>query len=139
MEMGLAENTKIAHDLISALDQGRLDLLENLLHEDLEWWVLGTTKGSGFKNKKKLIREFQYELSLGDGPFRFELGPVTAEADRVLAEVTSHLKLKTGGIYANTYVFKLQIKDGKIYKVREFLDTALVDRMFGPVEEKKVS
>lgn len=135
--MSQQDNKKIAADFFQALDHGDIGALERLLHDDAQWWVLGTTKASGMKTKEKFIREFKFELTLLDGPFNFRLGDIVSEGNLVMLEVWGDAKLKSGGRYTNTYIYKLEIKDGQVIGIREFMDTALVDGVFGPRPPKK--
>ena len=48
---------------------------------------------------------------------------LTAEGDRVAVEAESYGEMATGKIYNNLYHFLLEVRDGKIHAVREYLDT----------------
>jgi ketosteroid isomerase-like protein len=48
---------------------------------------------------------------------------LTAEGDRVAAEVESYGETTTGKIYNNLYHFLFEVRDGKIQSVRGYLDT----------------
>ena len=41
------------------------------------------------------------------------------------------VKTKGGQDYNNSYCFVLRLEDGKLVELREYLDTALVERVFG--------
>lgn len=132
--MGAERNKALAVELITAIGEGDFGVMERLLHDDAQWWVIGTTTASGTKNKARNIKMVKAARGFGEGGFNFRISETTAEDDRVWLEVTGSLKLKSGAIYANTYAFKLTFRDGKIIEGREFLDTALVDRLFGTRE-----
>jgi ketosteroid isomerase-like protein len=48
---------------------------------------------------------------------------VIAEGDKVAIEAESSGDLKNGRKYRQRYHFKLELRDGKISAVREYLDT----------------
>lgn len=135
----LEENKRIALEVLDAMGKGDVPTLERLYDDNLEWWVIGTTKASGVKTKERNIKLVLSPLSFGEGHFHFQFGDVTAQGDNVWVEVTGNLKMKAGGYYANTYAFKLTIKNGKVVAGREFMDTALVDRIFGAKPPKTAS
>lgn len=135
--MSLQDNKALTVEFMNALDEGRIEDVRRLLHDDLEWWIIGSTKASGTKTKEKFLREFAFELTLIDGKFNFRIGDIIAEGDLVSVEVWGNAKLQSGGAYANTYIYKLKFRDGQIIGIREFMDTALVDSIFGPRPPKK--
>ena len=57
---------------------------------------------------------------------------LTAEDDRVSAEVRGEAELQTGASYNNLYHFLFTLRDGKFSNVKEFLDTKLVEDVFKP-------
>jgi uncharacterized protein len=59
------------------------------------------------------------------------LNALTAEGDRIAAEIDAHGTLVDGQAFANRYVFILRIRDGRIASVAEHFNPA-------PVAEKIV-
>ena len=57
---------------------------------------------------------------------------MTAEGDRVCAEVRSEAELTTGQTYHNLYHFLFILRDQKFVCVKEFLDTKMVEDNFKP-------
>jgi ketosteroid isomerase-like protein len=51
----------------------------------------------------------------------------TAEEDRVACEAESSTTLFNGQPYANQYYFLFHLREGKIYKLKEYLDTKYTD------------
>jgi uncharacterized protein len=66
-----------------------------------------------------------------DGGLSYSVNSLTAEADRVAAEVTARGQLIDGFDYQNTYVFVLRIRDGQIAAIAEHFNPL-------PVREKIV-
>ena len=54
-----------------------------------------------------------------------------AEDDMVVALTLGQAETHDGTPYNNTYCQVLRIADGKIAEVREYMDTALIDAVFG--------
>lgn len=137
--MSVEENKKLTMELFEALSVGDWDVCERLIDESVEWWVIGDTQASGVKNKEKYIKLGKAALSHSEKGLELRYGDITAEGDRVMLEAWGNMQMKNGNVYANTYVFKTQWKNGKVISAREFLDTALIDRVFGPKISKKAS
>ncbi len=62
------------------------------------------------------------------GGIQFTVHSLTAEDDRVAAEVESYAPLVNGNVYNNHYHMLFVIRDGKIAIVKEYADTAHVAR-----------
>lgn len=58
---------------------------------------------------------------------------ILAEADFVVVECRGAVTLKSGKHYGNRYCLVIQMADGKMKEVREYLDTALANEVLEPV------
>ena len=56
---------------------------------------------------------------------------MTAEGDIVIAQTAGTAETVDGKPYNNSYCQVMRIADGKIVEVKEYMDTALVDDVFG--------
>lgn len=65
-------------------------------------------------------------------PIRFTIKSLTAEDDRVAAEVESQATLINGEEYRNTYVFIFRVRDGRIASVAEHFNAITVHEKFLP-------
>ena len=65
------------------------------------------------------------------GGIDFTVHALTAEGDRVAAEVESHAPLVSGTTYNNHYHMLFEIRDGRIQVVKEYADTAHAREVFG--------
>ena len=43
-----------------------------------------------------------------------------------IRKTTTTLRIKNGKIYDNRYAWLIEIKDGRIWKIREYMDTAFI-------------
>jgi uncharacterized protein len=92
--------------------------------DDIEWWICGNLAGtSGVKRGKEEIRNW-----FSSGPNVFPDG-LNSEAryfhvdgDTVIAEIRNHGKVSNGKSYDNYYCFVFMLKDGKIHRIREYVD-----------------
>jgi ketosteroid isomerase-like protein len=65
------------------------------------------------------------------GGIDFTVHSMTAEDDRVAAEVSCHAELTTGRVYANQYHMLFRCRGGRIAEVKEYNDTLHAHRTFG--------
>ncbi|MBI5940573.1 MAG: nuclear transport factor 2 family protein [Caulobacterales bacterium] len=75
------------------------------------------------------LRE-QYATTYTNAPER-----IFADGDFVFVECQGAVTLKSGKPYNNTYCFVIQMKDGKMVEVREYLDSALSEAVLEPFPE----
>ncbi|MFM5908406.1 MAG: nuclear transport factor 2 family protein [Novosphingobium sp.] len=117
----VSESHRIARAYIAAVTAG--DLPDDLLTDDMTAWL--TTEGPVSKARYQqaihLLRAMLAE------PIRFTVDAITAEQDRAVIEARSTGKLIDGNDYAQTYVFALRLRDGRIAHIAEHYN-ALVTR-----------
>jgi ketosteroid isomerase-like protein len=132
--MGIEENKQIVLDFYAAGARGDLEAALALLADDVTWTNIGSTRFSGtFRGKQGLIDDLLGPLfgQLKAG-ISSETERVTAEGDTVVAQTRGTAETHDGKPYNNMYCQVFQIRDGKIAAVKEYMDTALVDSVFGP-------
>jgi ketosteroid isomerase-like protein len=101
--------------------------------DDGEWWVAGTTAVSGSMNKQQLMDLMRNVGSNAEGGLKLvpRADSWIIEGDKVAVEVDSEMKLKDGREYRNEYHFRIQMRNGKILQVKEYLDTMCAAKFFG--------
>lgn len=117
--------------------QGALDTLT----DDATWWIAGkpgSLPACGTLSKDQLVGLFsQMGGQLKDG-LRMTVKGMTAEGNRVAVEVESYGELRNGRIYNQEYHMLMEVRDGKISAVREYLDTQHVFDVWFQGEEAPV-
>lgn len=114
-------NRQVAIKFLSSVASGHADLSGVTL--DAVWWVLG--------RRDMPLREFVGGLSKSFRlPGRIEVVAVTAEGDRVALEAESFFDTTSGKSYHNRYHFVIEFRDGFIFRVKEYCDTAYVNAIF---------
>ncbi len=114
----------IARRFFGALSAG--DLPDDLLTQDMTAWTTTSGVEAGRSDYQRGVAMLG---TLFDGGLTFTVDSLTAQEDRVAAEVRSNGTLVNRVPFANRYVFILRIRDGRIASVAEHFDP-------GPVEEK---
>lgn len=131
--MGIAENKQIVLDFYDAGARGDLDACFALLADDITWTNIGSTKFSGTYSGKQAIAEnllgpLFNQLKSG---ISSHIERLIAESDFVVAQTNGQAETLDGTPYNNIYCQVIRIHDGRIAEVKEYMDTALIDSVFG--------
>ena len=131
--MGIAENKQIVLDFYEAGARGDMDGCFALLADDITWTNIGSTKFSGtYVGKQALGEELLGPLfSQLKAGISSQIEQLTAEGNVVVAQTSGTAETRDGVPYNNTYCQVITIRDGKFARVTEYMDTALVDSVFG--------
>ncbi|MDJ0813044.1 MAG: nuclear transport factor 2 family protein [Woeseiaceae bacterium] len=131
--MGIVENKQVVIDFYEAGARGDIDTCFSLVADDVIWTNIGSTRFSGsFTGKQALVEGLLGPLfgQLKAG-IASSIEALIAEDDMVVALTLGQAETHDGTPYNNTYCQVLRIADGKIAEVREYMDTALIDAVFG--------
>src|SRR5262245_43574936 len=124
--MSVEANKQVVLSFFEHFSAGTVDAALALMADTATWWVAGHPEKfilAGTKTKAQFA-----ELVQGIGaamPHGRRVTPtgITAEGERVAVEAESYGKTASGKIYNNLYHFLVEVRDGKIQAVREYLDT----------------
>ena len=131
--MSAEDNKQLVLDFYAAGARGDMDACFALLADDITWTNIGSTKLSGtFVGKQALVEQLLGPLfgQLKAG-IASEIEQLTAEGDIVVAQTNGTAETHDGTPYNNSYCQIIRIADGKFAEVKEYMDTALVDAVFG--------
>jgi ketosteroid isomerase-like protein len=123
-------NTKLVRDFWDALSAGRVEEMLTMMADSATWWVAGNFPLSGTRDKKAMRELLAGIGETCEGPIKMTVKGLTAEGNRVAVEAESYVKLKNGRVYNNQYHFLMEVRDGKIDRVREYLDTMHTNAIF---------
>lgn len=127
----LADNKNIVRKFWEAFSRSDFEAVMELLAEDVQWWVSGTTGISGTYDKPGLKELFTSVAGGTKSGIRVTPTLMTAEEDRVAMEAKSEGETLDGKHYKNDYHFLHRVRDGKLYRVREYMDPEHVREVFG--------
>lgn len=104
--------------------------------DDVDWWIVGRTPMSGTYSSKKAFLDATIEILNGkvlDGPLAMRTVNVVGggkDSDWAAVELEAiDAKCRNGMPYDMRYCWNVRFgKDGKIDKVRAFLDTGLLEK-----------
>ncbi|MBY0422351.1 MAG: nuclear transport factor 2 family protein [Parvularculaceae bacterium] len=123
----------IARAFFNALSAGELP--DDLVTPDMTAWT--TTRGPS--TKAAYQGGVRMLAGLFDGGLHYTVLSLTAEDDRVAAEVRSRGLLRNGVEFENTYAFILRVRDGRVASVAEHFNPAPVDQHIRPMIQAAAS
>src|ERR1700720_1942824 len=129
MSMSTQENVQIVKDFFAAMGRGDEQGLLAISAEDIEWiipgeWPLaGTHRGhAGLADLLQKASEM-VETSYPEPP------EFVAQGDRVLVVGVATGKIKaTNRAFRDDWVFAITVQNGKVTKIREYIDTQALAR-----------
>jgi ketosteroid isomerase-like protein len=127
-------NHALARAFFAALSSGAMP--DDLLTPDMKAW---TTSSGAWSDKARYQGGIRLLASIFDGGLAYSVESLTAEEDRVAAEVTAQGTLVNGEAFANRYVFILRLHDGRIASVAEHFNPIPVREKLGPLLQQAMS
>lgn len=127
-------NHALAERFFAALSAG--DLSDDLLTPDMQAWTVSSGQWTDKARYQGGVRLLQ---SMFPARYTFTVDSLISEDDRVAAEVHAEGLFEDGVRFANTYVFILTIRDGRIAKVAEHFNTLPVREVLGPRIQAKLA
>jgi len=131
--MPTEESRSVVQSWIDCTSRGDVESALALFDADAVWSNIGSTRFSGdFVGlagiTQELIGPLFAELESG---IESEVEALIADGDRAVLLSRGWARKRDGTEYNNTYAQVFTVKGGKIVAVREYMDTALVDAVFG--------
>jgi ketosteroid isomerase-like protein len=99
--------------------------------DDVDWWIAGAGRTAGRMDRAALLAMFAGLPSFTDSGMRLTPTSFVVEGDKAAVEGESYMELKDGRVYRNLYHWLFEVRGDKIAKVREYLDTVLVEALMG--------
>jgi len=118
----------------TAFGQGDVKTAFANMSDNVSWLIPGSIPGvSGLKRGKDEILKFMAGVgaSFPEG-LKSEIRRTYCDGDAVILELTNRGKVSNGKNYENEYCFIFELEDGKIRRIREYVDTQKAkDILFG--------
>lgn len=127
--MGERENTELVQQAYQHFKNGDIQSVLGLLSEDVEW-TLFEIEGvpfSGTRRGPERVGEFFSEVFDTEEVLHFEPRELVAQGDKVVALGNYAWRVKSTGLeYETDFVHVFTVRDGKVTRYQEFMDTAVV-------------
>ena len=121
------ENVQRVKTFFETLSTGDLEKVRPLLHVDASWLPMVTgIPGEGIKKGRDFIIDEFLEPVRGmfePGDPKVHIDNIISQGDTVVCETRGTGKLKNGKDYNNVYCWVIELKDGKIFAIREYMDS----------------
>lgn len=127
--MSIATNKHVVLDLLAALAAGDYERMLGYLHDEIRFYVIGSTRYSGLQSGKQALLEnvlLPMGAQRGPGGFSEEILEIIGERDIVVTQSRGHKVTTAGQLYANEYAFIYRFEDGLVREWSCYLDTALL-------------
>jgi ketosteroid isomerase-like protein len=130
-------NKAVVRKFIAALGKGDAAGLAAVITQDIEAVCTGSSLMAMTRKYDDVLGAGALLSMMTKNGIAFTEISMTAEADRVAAEFAGQATLVNGEAYNNEYFFLFSIRDGKIYRMKEYMDSLMVERVLGPLVPKE--
>ena len=132
----MEENKQIVLDAFRAILAGDLKAYLARLDDDIEYTFFGDHRfGRTFRGKDDLVANMLKPVAQRiKGGIALQIDNVIAEGDHVVLESRGEAVTQDGKPYNNRYCVVVKVMNQKIVEIREYLDTALLRSIFGPLD-----
>lgn len=119
------QHHQLVRDFFLAIAKGEVP--DTLVTPDMTFWSInsGTTDKARFCGAMKILS------AIFSGSLVYNIESLTAEEDRVVAEINSHGTL-AGEPFNNAHIFLFRIRDGRIAAAKEFMNQFTVREKIAP-------
>jgi len=125
--MSIETNKELVTNFWSAFAKGDIKTAFASLSDEVSWLIPGNLPISGLRKGKPEILNFaRHAAKMFPSGLKSELRRIYGDGDTVLIEMVNRGQLFNGRDYENDYCFVFEIENGKIRRVREYVDTQKV-------------
>jgi len=111
---------------IQAMSEGDSDTIVASYHPDARLMTMGNTLISGERGLDEIAQFAPAVLEAFPDKLAFTIKNMTAEGDFIAVEAESDGMHVSGQPYHNYYHFLFELRDGKVYRLKEYMDTEMV-------------
>ena len=127
-------NERLVMRWFEKLSAGDFEALKAMLHTEATWQVQvqGVQGAGAHKGPKGIIDDFLKPVRLGlfqEGDPKLPVDNILSKGPLVAVECRGEGKMKNGTDYQNLYCWMVEVKDGKIFAIREYMDSFYVSTL----------
>ena len=132
------EYERLYLEFFATLSGGDLEQIRATFHDDAVWQVQvkGILGEGAHRGKKVIVDEFLAPVRglFKPGDPKVTVTSMASEGALVIGESVSRGTFVDGRPYENLYVFAIEFKDGKVHRLREYMDSLYTARLQGLVK-----
>jgi ketosteroid isomerase-like protein len=120
------DNIRLVTDLFARMRAGDVRGMLQLFAEDATWLVPGKPERfptAGTFDRERFGRLIERMRERGETELLISITRIVADGDQLAVEAEASMDLKNGRKYRQNYHFAIECRDGKVGRVREYLDT----------------
>ena len=126
---------QIVLDFFRILSSGELEPIRKTLHRDAEWRpMVENIPGAGVHGPRDyIVDQFLAPVRgmFAPGDPKTTVHSIVSAGDFVMCESRGLGKLADGRTYDNRYAWAIELKDGLVYRLREYMDSHYIATLFG--------
>ena len=134
------ESERVAIEFFETLGTGNLEAIRAALHEEATWtpMVRGVPGAGEHVGHKGIVDEFLAPVRglFKPGDPKVHIKTVTSNGSLVMMETHGLGTLADGKPYENHYAWAVEVKDGKVFAIREYMDSLYVAGLFAEGDKK---
>lgn len=123
-------NEELVRNFFAVLSTGHLENIRATLHPDASWTpMVKDIPGAGVHQPRDVIVDDFLAPVRGmfeEGDPKTTVNNIFCKGNMVCAETRALGKLSNGNTYDNLYCWVIEVKDGLIYAIREYMDSKYV-------------
>lgn len=129
-------NRNLITEMYERLNRGDTSMFVDHLADDAIFVMQGRSSWSGTRRGKENILRFFRDIVAQRAPGERRTVPVQviADSDIVVMEAIGEMTSREGVPYRNYYCIVFRLQDEMIMEMKEYLDTAYLESVLGPLE-----
>jgi uncharacterized protein len=124
------ESERLVADFFATLSTGDLERVRALLHPEASWkpMVKGVPGAGEHRGRDVIIDEFLGPVRglFKEGDPKVHVDTLVSKGGMVMCETRGVGELSDGRPYNNLYAWAIEVRDGKIFALREYFDSHYV-------------
>jgi len=125
------QNEELVRKFFEVLSTGDLERIRATLHPEASWTpMVRDVPGAGVHQPRDVIvDEFLAPVRgmFEEGDPKTTVNNIFCKGDFVCAETRALGKLSNGNVYDNLYCWVIEVRDGLVYAIREYMDSQYVN------------
>jgi ketosteroid isomerase-like protein len=132
--MATASNRGLLEVVFAALAQGDRRPFADAMADDFSWTITGHGPWARTWSGKTSVRQQLMAplFSQFAGLYRNRAIRIICDGDTAAVECRGNVTTKTGKRYDNHYCYVIEMRDGKMHALTEYMDTALAEAVLTP-------
>jgi ketosteroid isomerase-like protein len=126
MSQTAEDNKAFVRKFFEAMNAGDVDFIVQAYAQDGQLQTMGNTLISGIFSRDQIAASAGGIFEVFPQGISFTVLDMIAEGDKVAVEATSRGEHVSGQIYSNEYHFLFEIRNGKLLRLKEYMDTERV-------------